>query len=86
MRNERRGNLFGIISLILTVVFWGYATSGFGPNAFTRSPYVVFMVLPGILIIAALASVAGAFWGTKWWLLALLGPASGTLLLFIGSI
>jgi len=78
--------MFGIISLILTVAFWGYATSGSGPNAFTRSPYVVIVLLPGVLAIAALASIAGAFWGTKWWLLALFGPASGTLLLFIASV
>jgi len=85
MKNGRRGNYLGIISIVLTAVFQTYASSRVGPNAFTQSVYMIYLILPGILVGAALMAIAAAFWGSKWWLLALLGPASGALLLLTAS-
>jgi hypothetical protein len=86
MKNKRRGDQLGIVSLVLTVAFWIYVKSGIGPNAFTRSPYVLYVLLPGMLVVAALVAAGAAFQGSKWWLLALVGPASGALLLFTASV
>jgi fatty acid desaturase len=57
-----------------------------GPNAFTSSPYVLYVLLPAILVGAAVVAIAAAFQGSKWWLLALMGPVSGGLLLLTASI
>ena len=84
VRNYRIGNRFGIASVVLTLAFWGYVNSGLGPNAFTRSPYVVFVLLPGILIVAALLAVVAAVLGSRLWLVALAGPACGALLYLAG--
>ena len=81
MTNRRKGNSLGVAGLILTVVFWAYAESSIHPNAFTQSPYVLYVLLPGVLIAAAVLSIAAAASASKWWLLALLGPVSGALLL-----
>ena len=81
MRNRKTGNQLGIVGLVLTVVFWAYAGWSIHPNAFTQSPYVLYVLLPGILVVAAILSIAAAASASKWWLLALLGPASGALLL-----
>jgi hypothetical protein len=86
MKKEQRGNLLGLSSVILTLAFWIYAHSSIGPNAFSRSPYVNYILLPGMLVVAALVAIAAAFQGSKWWLLALVGPASGALLLFTASV
>jgi hypothetical protein len=82
-----RGHYFGVISIVLAVAFWIYATSsGAGPNAFTQNVYVIFVLLPGVLIASAIAAILAAFWGSKWWLCALLGPASGALLMLTASV
>jgi hypothetical protein len=81
MKNKKRSNILGVISAALTLAFWAYADSGVGPNAFTRSPYVLYVLLPRILATSALLAVAAANWGSRWWLLALIGPAIGTILL-----
>jgi hypothetical protein len=82
-----RGHYFGVISIVLAVVFWIYATSsGAGPNAFTQNVYVIFVLLPGVLIASAIAAILAAFWGSKWWLCALLGSASGALLMLTASV
>jgi hypothetical protein len=85
MKDVPRGNYLGVISIALAVAFWIYADSGVGPNAFTRSVYVIFLLLPGVLVASALSAVVAAFWGSKWWLCALLGPASGALLMLSAS-
>ena len=77
-----RANLLGAVSVFLSLAFWAYADSGIGPNAFTQSPYVIFVLLPGTLAIAALIAVVAALLGSKWWFLALIGPVSGALLLY----
>jgi hypothetical protein len=88
MKNPRRGNQLGIVSVILSVAFWVYSSgsSSVSQDAFTRSPYVLYVLLPGTLVAAALAAIAAAFWGSKWWLLALLGPLLGTMLLLSASV
>jgi hypothetical protein len=86
MRNRTRGNQLGVVGLVLTVVFWAYVESSVRPNAFTQSPYVLYVLLPGVLIAAAVLSIAAAASASKWWLFALLGPASGALLLLTARV
>jgi hypothetical protein len=86
MRRRRRGNQLGVIGLILTVAFWAYAESSIHPTAFTQSPYMLYTLLPGLLIAAAILSIVAATSASKWWLLALLGPASGALLLLTARV
>ena len=74
-------NRLGILSVGLFLCFWVYVHSSFGPNSFTRSPYVWFVLLPAILLAAAISAVAAALRGSKWWYLALLGPVSGAMLM-----
>ena len=38
---------------------------------------MLYVLLPGMLVVAALVAAGAAFQGSKWWLLALVGPASG---------
>jgi hypothetical protein len=76
-----RANQLGIFSVLLSILFWFYVRSGFGPNAFTQSPYVWFVLLPGVLVVAAIAAIVAALRGTKWWLVALIGPLTGAMLL-----
>jgi hypothetical protein len=86
MKHARRGDVLGVVSIVLAVAFWIYATSSsIGPSAFAQSVYVIFLLLPGVLIASALAAILAAFWGSKWWLFALLGPASGALLMLSAS-
>jgi hypothetical protein len=58
-------------------MFWCYFRAGFGPDAFANSAYVRFILLPDGLVAAAIAAIVAAQSGTKWWLLALLGPLCG---------
>jgi hypothetical protein len=76
-----RANQLGIVSASLSIVFQIYVGSGFGPNAFTESPYVEFVLLPGVLVAATITAIVAALRGTKWWLLALIGPLTGAILL-----
>jgi hypothetical protein len=76
-----RANQLGIVSLSLSVLFRIYFSSGFGSNAFTDNHYVEFVLLPGVLVLATITAVVAALRGTKWWLLALLGPLAGAILL-----
>ena len=85
MKKAKTANCVGILSLILTTVFWAYVESNVGPNRFTKSPYVLFAVLPGMLVAAAIAAIAAAFLGSKWWFLALAGPLAGAILMFTAS-
>lgn len=55
-------------------------------NAFSRSPDILYILLPGTLVVAALVAIAAAFQRSKWWLLALVGPASGALLLLTAGV
>ena len=86
MTRVNYGKAFGIASVVLSLAFWIYAESGIGPNAFTESPYVSYLFLPGLLVIAALLSLAAAIWGTKLWLIAMIGPVAGALLLFTARV
>jgi hypothetical protein len=74
-------NKLGIVSVSLSVLFWFYVDSNFGPSAFTRRPCVEFVLLPGVLMGASIAAVIAAALGSKWWLLALIGPLSGAMML-----
>jgi hypothetical protein len=81
MNVRSRLNQFGIASVALSALFWFYVRLRFGPNAFTQSPHVEFVLWPGILIAAAIAAAVATLRGTKWWLLALLGPLPGAALI-----
>lgn len=83
---QSRGSRLGLVSVVLSACFWLYTHSTFGPNAFTRSPYVTFVLLPAILVAATAAAIAAALRGSKWWLLALIGPLVGTLLMLTASV
>jgi hypothetical protein len=85
MRNLRRGNQVGIASLVLTLLFWVYVYSGIGTDSFRHNPYVIFVVLPGTLVLTTLLSILAAFVGSKWWLVVLVGPAFGAMLLLSAS-
>ena len=76
----------GVAGLALSGAFWGFVYSNVGPNDFTRSPYVVFVLLPGILLLAALVFVAASLLGSKWWLTALISPVAGAILLLTASV
>ncbi len=86
MKNARRGNRLGVLSVALTLVFWAFVNSHIGPNAFTESPYVFYVLCPGVLLVAGLAAIAAAVWGSRWWLLALVGPVWGVLLIFTAGV
>jgi hypothetical protein len=81
MNVRSRLDQFRIASVALSALFWFYVRLGFGPNVFTQSPHVEFVLWPGILIAAAIVAVVATLKGTKWWLLALLGPLSGAVLI-----
>ena len=81
-----RANQLGIVSVLLSILFWFYVRSGFGPNVFTKSPYVEFVLLPGILVGATIAAIVAAMLGTKWWLVALIGPLAGAMLLMSAGV
>ena len=83
---QAKGTRLGLASVVLSACFWFYVHSTFGPNAFTRSPYVTFVLLPAILVAATAAAIAAALRGSKWWLLALIGPLVGTLLMLTASV
>jgi hypothetical protein len=83
---QPKGSRLGLVSVVLSVCFWLYVHSTFGPNAFTRSPYVTFVLLPAILVAATAAAIAAALRGSKWWLFALIGPLVGTLLMLTASV
>jgi ABC-type uncharacterized transport system permease subunit len=72
----------GVLSIVITIAFWTYLHSGIGPNAFTESPYVIHVALPGLLLVGAAAAIVASFQGSKWWLVALAGPLWGLLFLF----
>lgn len=85
---EKRGNLLGIISVVLTVIFWvyvDYVDPKIGPNVFLNSPYVLYVFWPGLLVVSALFAIAAAFQGSRFWLVALLGPALEALLIWTAS-
>ena len=84
--NQRKGSWLGVTSIVLSTCFWLYVRSDFGPNAFTRSPYVWFVLLPTILVAASVAALVAAVRGSKWWLFALVGPLSGALLMSGASV
>jgi hypothetical protein len=84
--SQRKGSWLGVASVALSVCFWFYVRSGWGPNQFTRSPYVWFVLLPAILAASAVAALAAAMRGSKWWLFALVGPVSGALLMGVASV
>jgi hypothetical protein len=46
---------------------------------------VTFVLLPAMLIMAAAAAVAAGVRGSRWWLLALMGPLAGALLMLTAS-
>ena len=74
-------NRLGIASISFCSLFWAYNEYLFRWSAFARSPYIQFALMPGILVAAALTAIIAAVLGSKWWFLALLGPAAGALLM-----
>jgi len=70
---HNRSNLLGILSVAFSACFLVYAFWNVGPNAFTSSPLDV-LVLLAVLLAAAIAGIAAARTGSKWWLLALIVP------------
>ena len=64
-----RTNWVGLVSLILTTVFWGFR---YIPPAW---PYQVLVL--GVLVTiggSVLTALIAGIGGSRWWLLALLGP------------
>jgi hypothetical protein len=70
---HNRSNLLGILSVALSACFLVYAFWNFGPNAFTSGPLDVLVPL-AVLLVATAAGIAAARTGSKWWLLAIIGP------------
>ena len=85
VRDLRRGNQVGIASLVLTLLFWVHVYSGVFPDSLRHNPYVIFVVLPGTLVLTTLLSITAAIVGSKWWLVVLVGPAFGAMLLLSAS-
>ena len=81
VRDLRRGNQVGIASLVLTLLFWVYVYTGVGPDSLRHNPYVIFVVLPGALVLTTLLSITAAIVGSRWWLVVLVSPAVGAMLL-----
>lgn len=80
MKNGRRGNRFGIFGVILTGTFWACAEFAH-PTSVAQNHYVVYVIFPALLVTATICIVAAAVRASKWWLVALLGPTYGALLL-----
>lgn len=78
-----RPNLLGILSVALSACFFVYAFWDFGPNAFTSSPLDVLVPL-AVLLAAAIAGIVAARTGSKWWLLAIIGPVVALMGMLLG--
>ena len=77
-------NKIGIVSVSLSVLFWVYADSSFGPNTLMGGVYVEFVLLFALPIGATIAAIIAVV-GSKWWLLALIGPLSAVMLMLSAS-
>ena len=78
---HKRANGMGVLSVLLSLAFWTYVMLPAEPGVSPASPYVVFLVLPGVLAISLISSVAAAILGSRWWSLATLGPLCGAMFL-----
>ncbi|MFZ1972029.1 MAG: hypothetical protein WAU89_04240 [Candidatus Acidiferrales bacterium] len=78
-------NKLGIASVFFYGLFRIYALSSFGPNTFMGGVYVQFGLVVGLLVGATIAAIIAAILGSKWWLLALMGPLMGVMLILGAS-
>jgi hypothetical protein len=73
----QNGNILGILSLVLSALPWLYFRARLLPDsAFTRTLCGPLAILAGAVLAGAAASR-----GSKWWMLALVGPFLALLLL-----
>ena len=72
-------NWFGVASVVFTLAFWIYVDS---PHMGTRYSIYVDVAFVGILSCSVPASLIAAWRGSKFWLIALLGPLSGWMLIW----
>jgi hypothetical protein len=59
----------GLLSVLLFGVFYASVTWRGTPGADPVSPYIIFVALPGVLILSVICALVGAFTSTKWWLI-----------------
>jgi hypothetical protein len=84
LSNRITPNTFGILGIILFFVFWLVATT---PNLVQPGSYFVTLIAAAAITALGGSFVAGliaGICGSKWWLLSLLGPALGLMLLWSG--
>jgi hypothetical protein len=77
-----QANWFGITSIIFSLAFWIYAHA---PLPHQHSVYID-AALVGIMSCAIPTALIAAWRGSKWWLLALLGPLLGWVLILTASV
>jgi hypothetical protein len=76
-----RDDWFGIASIVFSLAFWIYAHSPRGPHSIYSD--VAFV---GIMTCAVPAALIAAWRGSKLWLLSLLGPLSGWMLVLSAKV
>ena len=63
------GKISGLLSMLFLGVFYiavnWHGTVGADPV----SPYIIFVALPGVLILSVVCAIVAAFISNKWWLL-----------------
>jgi fatty acid desaturase len=77
-----QGNRLGVMSLVVSTMPWFYDMARWLPDS--RYARIIFGPF-AVLAAAALAGAAAAH-GSRWWLLALVGPLAGIMLLLTAHV
>lgn len=78
---RRWSNRLGISGGLVFIMFWIFVHSSIDFDAVSRGVYIEFALTWGAVSVSAIVAVLAAVGGRKWWLLALLGPIAGAMLL-----
>jgi ABC-type transport system involved in Fe-S cluster assembly fused permease/ATPase subunit len=59
----------GLLSVLLFGVFYATVNWRGTPGRDPVSPYIIFVALPGVLVLSIICALVAAFTSTKWWLI-----------------
>jgi hypothetical protein len=67
-QRKRLGTVTGLLSVLLFISFW--VVVNLPPStSHPASPYIFFVLFPGILILSCLCAFAATLLTSKWWLI-----------------
>jgi hypothetical protein len=84
LKAQVKWNTSGILSVLISVASWIY-WDWIPPRYLPHSHHLAVIMGPGAIISASAFAGAACSRGSKWWLLALIGPISCALLLLTAS-